>query len=196
MATGPGNCEATASFTLSVGVNSHFVHCSQGLRAPICHVNICWAACETSHTAAKDITFHNCNSASCAKDSCLDFLKAECPPVVHERIQTLYDGACTVVPPSPPRPPRPPPSPPAPPHSPAPLPPPPRLHGFQRKRSEERGWDADCETPTYATCIEATRQYAAVNPGYLHALRVTSSPCEGLEGEERCVTNVQSHDRF
>ena len=150
-----------------------------GLRSPICHTNICWLNCESSHTTGEDDSFHNCPSTSCAKEDCFQFLKNECPPVLHEQIQSLYSGACEITPPSPPYPPRPPPSPPNPPNSPAPFPPPPAIQGFQRKRSEERGWDEDCALPTLATCHEAVRQFSLVNPGYLHALRVTSAPCEG-----------------
>jgi hypothetical protein len=157
-----------------------------GLRAPLCRSDICFRSCDANHVSGDDDSFTNCQSLSCAKNDCMEFLKAACPPTLHNSFQVLYDAACTIVPPSPPRPPGSPPSPPRPPGLPPPSPPPPRIKGTIRRRDEETAWQDDCQLSHYSDCLEATKQYAARNPGYTAAVRITSAPCEGLDGEEAC----------
>lgn len=157
-----------------------------GFRAPFCE-KICWHSCiGEGHTDGLDDGYSECKSVTCAEDSCLGFLLKECPPVLHGRIQSLYDGVCTIVPPSPPSPPGLPPSPPRPPASPPPHLPPPVPHYQFRTRDTETDSDSECELVSYDQCKAAVEAFAAANSGYLPVLRVSYAPCEGLEDEPSC----------
>lgn len=68
-----------------------------GLRAPICKSDICWKSCDANHVGGDDDSFTSCSSLSCAKNDCMDFLKAACPPTLHNSFTVLYDSACTIV---------------------------------------------------------------------------------------------------
>lgn len=157
-----------------------------GLRAPLCHDNICWRQCDGSHTGGDDDGFNTCRSIECAQENCFAFLKLECAPVTHAKLDVLWGSACTLTPPSPPRPPGPPPSPPLPPYSPPPLPPPPFVKGSVRMRDEEQDWMDNCTMVHYNDCLEAVKQHAAANPGYHSTLRISQAPCEGLADEQSC----------
>lgn len=157
-----------------------------GLRAPLCHQSICWKRCEGSHTGGDDDGFLNCKAIECASSSCYDFLFEECAPVTHAKLDLLWGAACTLTPPSPPRPPAPPPSPPLPPYSPPPGTPPPFIKGSVRHRDAERDFDENCTMVKYSDCLEAVKQHAAANPGYHSTLRISQSPCEGLQDEQSC----------
>lgn len=157
-----------------------------GLRAPLCHSNICWHQCDGSHTGGDDDGFNTCNGIECASSSCYDFLNLECAPVTRSKLDTLWASACTLTPPSPPRPPAPPPSPPLPPRSPPPGTPPPHIKGSVRFRDEERDYDDDCSMTKYKDCLEAVKQHAAKNPGFHSTLRISQAPCEGLPDEQSC----------
>jgi hypothetical protein len=157
-----------------------------GLRAPLCHSSVCWHQCDGSHTGGDDDGFNTCKGIECASSSCYDFLKLECAPVTHAKLDVLWGAACTLTPPSPPRPPGPPPSPPLPPYSPPPGTPPPFIKGSVRLRDEERDWDDNCTMVHYADCLAAVKQHAAKNPGYQSTLRISQSPCEGLQDEQAC----------
>ena len=153
-----------------------------GVLAPFC-AGVCWRSCEgQGHTNGLDDGFLECPTESCATESCIDFLKAECPPVIHAQLDSLYNGACTLVPPSPPMPPLPPPVPPFPP---APQSPPPKIVFSQRERDTEQDWDGECELVEYAKCREIVKQYAGVH-GTADVLAVSFSPCQGLPDETDC----------
>ena len=153
-----------------------------GVIAPFCS-RVCWRSCEgQGHTGGLDDGFLECPDESCATESCIDFLKAECPPAIHAQLDSLYNGACTLVPPSPPMPPLPPP---LPPYPPAPQSPPPKIAYTLRERDTEQEWDGECELVSYAKCREIVRQYAGVH-GTADVLAVSFSPCQGLPDEVSC----------
>ena len=162
-----------------------------GLRAPLCHSNICWHQCDGSHTGGDDDGFNTCKSIECAQESCYDFMKLECAPVTHSKLDVLWASACTLTPPSPPRPPGPPPSPPLPPYSPPPGTPPPYIKGSVRLRDEERDYDDNCTIVHYDDCLQAVKQHAAKNPGYHSTLRISQAPCNGLRDEQSCFIGCQ-----
>ena len=161
-----------------------------GMVAPFCE-RICWHSCEgESHAGGNDDGFLSCPSEGCAHDRCIDFLKRECPPTMHDELQSMYDKSCALVPPSPPRPPTPPPPPldsnPSRPPPPLPPPPPPPLPPYyERERDEEADSDADCEPVSYATCRVAVREHAR-KFGTSDVLRVSFAPCEGIAAEVGC----------
>jgi hypothetical protein len=147
-----------------------------GVIAPFCS-RVCWRSCEgQGHTGGLDDGYLECPHESCATESCIDFLKAECPPAIHAQLDSLYNGACTLVPPSPPMPPLPPP---APPFAPAPQSPPPKIAYTLRQRDTEQEWDGECELVSYAKCREIVKQYADLH-GTADVLSVSFSPCQGL----------------
>jgi hypothetical protein len=109
--------------------------------------------------------------------------------VLHDAIQNVYDTKCALTPPSPPRPPDMPPPPtgafvPSAP-SPPPPPPPPAPYFVARSRDEERDYDPDCELVSYATCKGIVADYAAEH-GTANVLRVSFSPCEGIDLDGGC----------
>ena len=157
-----------------------------GLRAPLCNSNICWRHCDAAHTGGDDDGFNTCKSVQCAQSSCYDFIKSECAPVTHNRLDVAWARACTITPPQPPRPPAPPPSPPMPPRSPPPGTPPPYIKGSVRARGEEQDWWDDCIMVKYEDCKNAVIQHAKRNDGYASTLRISQSPCEGLKDEQSC----------
>jgi len=165
-----------------------------GIVAPFCE-RICWHSCHgESHIGGADDGFSSCPTESCAHDSCLEFLRRSCPPVVADEIQSLYDSTCSLVPPSPPRPPMPPPPPPLPlidRNPPPPRPPPPQAYLERRTRDGERDWQADCQLVSYAQCKNAVADYATENEGVLNVLRVSAAPCEGLPDEPSCFLGCQ-----
>ena len=162
-----------------------------GLRAPLCRARNCWRRCEASKTGADTDSFHTCKSLSCASARCIDFLMDTCPPVVHARLESIYNSACTIVPPSPPTPPNPPPSPPRPPSSPAPHPPPPFIGGSVRERDYEMGYDPDCEMVTFQQCRMKIKEYSDTHPGHLNAMRATIVACEGGASDQTCFQGCQ-----
>ena len=153
-----------------------------GVLAPFCE-RLCWHSCKgESHTGGADDGFMECPSEGCAQDSCLDFLLRECPPVVHEDIQKVYEATCTVAPPSPPSPPLPPPPPPLPTWArkpPPPHPPPPAPYLERRGKATEEDWDPDCDMVSYAQCRGVVADYAR-EAGAADVLKVSVAPCEGL----------------
>ena len=159
-----------------------------GVRAPYCE-RLCWHSCVgEDHSRGLTDGYKECPSTTCARSSCLDFMKLACPPATHAQIQSDYDGACAVTPPAPPRPPDAPPPPPVPPRPPSPGFPPPYVQHSLRHRDLERDSDDDCQLISYADCKELVDQYADANPGHLKALDVTFAPCEGLSSEADCFT--------
>ena len=86
-------------------------------------------------------------------------------------------------PPSPPRPPAPPPSPPLS-GSPSPGSPPPFIKGSVRLRDEDD--DGQLYDGQVSGLPQAVKQHAAKNPGYHSTLRISQSPCEGLQSEQSC----------
>jgi len=164
-----------------------------GMVSPFCE-RICWHSCEgESHAGGNDDGFLSCPSEGCANDNCIDFLKRECPPIMHDELQSMYDKSCALVPPSPPRPPSPPPPPlepfdssPSRPPPPLPPPPPPPLPPYyERERDEEADSDADCQPVSYATCRAAVREHAR-KFGKPDVLRISFAPCEGIAAEVGC----------
>ena len=99
-------------------------------------------------------------------------------------MQSLYDSACALVPPSPPAPPSPPkiayPDP-----KPPPPPPPPTPNFQQRLKEEEADSDPDCTMVSYNTCRGVVADYAA-EFGTANVLRVSFAPCEGTDVETGC----------
>ena len=84
---------------------------------------MCWSSCSGLRPDGSD-GFESCKSAAdCTAWRCIDFLKHECEPSIHDELQRIHAGACNPPPPPPPPPspsPPPPPSPPALPPSPPP----------------------------------------------------------------------------
>lgn len=160
-----------------------------GIVAPFCE-RICWHSCHgESHVGGADDGFTECPTESCAHDSCIQFLLRECPPVVADQIQRLYDTTCSLAPPSPPDPPLPPPPPPLPFAArlpPPPSPPPPQPYLETRTRDGEEDWQDDCMLVSYAQCKNVVADYAAETEGVLNVLRVSAAPCEGLPDEPSC----------
>ena len=168
-----------------------------GTISPLCS-DYCWHECTAAdYTGGQHRdTFDECKQPECAAASCKDFLLAECPPVLHSRVEEAYKTTCSITPPSPPAPPAPPPSPPAPPHSPAPRSPPPYIEFTERRRDTETDSDADCEVVEYAVCVEIVRQYAQkMGAGYSSRVSVSLSHCEGLSGEADCYEGCSFGDR-
>ena len=109
--------------------------------------------------------------------------------MLHDAIQNVYDTKCALTPPSPPRPPAMPPPPtgafvPSAP-SPPPPPPPPAPYFVARLRDEEKDYDPDCELVSYATCKGIVADYAEEH-GTANVLRVSFSPCEGIDLDGGC----------
>lgn len=68
-----------------------------GTVAPICN-EICWHSCDGNHVGGEDDdSFSNCQQTQCARTSCLTFLLAECPPILHTTIETKYKETCEIV---------------------------------------------------------------------------------------------------
>ena len=136
--------------------------------------------------------------------SALFAVRRECPPVVAAEIQSIYDTACSLTPPSPPRPPAPPPPPPIPfadRFPPPPSPPPPQPYLEIRTKADEKDYDRDCQLISYAACKNAVADYAAANEGILNVLRVSVAPCEGIADEPSCFevcirSNIKHHIEF
>lgn len=162
-----------------------------GLRAPLCRSRNCWKRCEASKTGPDTDSFHTCRSLSCASSRCIDFLMDTCPPVIHVKLERIYNTACTIVPPSPPTPPASPPSPPRPPGAPPPDPPPPFIGGSIREREYEMGYDPDCEMVTFQQCRMMIKQYSETHPGHLNAMRATIVACEGGASDQTCFQGCQ-----
>ena len=144
--------------------------------------------------AQADDGFVECPSESCAHDSCLDLLLRECPPVVAAEIQSTYDSACSLAPPSPPDPPLPPPLPIGDRFPPPPRPPPPQPYLEIRTKLDETDYEPDCQLVSYAACKNIVADYAGETEGVLNVLRVSAAPCEGLPDEPSCfLVRINPH---
>ena len=147
-----------------------------GVHCPLC-LDMCWHSCSgTSYINGADDGFIQCTEPECAKTACVDFLRTECPPKMHDEIDQIHNQYCQLVPPAPPRPPRPPPSPPFPPSFPPPVSPPPKINFVQRDRDTEVETDEDCQPVDYATCLEVVKQFAdEKGAGYSAGLRMVNA---------------------
>lgn len=130
----------------------------------------------------KDDGFLECPSEGCAQSQCIDFLRSACPPVQIVVLESLYNKACTLVPPSPPSPPNPPPLPPRPP---PPSHPPPQVTFTLRERDAETDSDGECQLVSHADCKQIVSDYAA-RTGVADVMQVSFAPCEGLADEVDC----------
>ena len=115
----------------------------------------------------KDDGFLECPSEGCAQSQCIDFLRSACPPVQIVVLESLYNKACTLVPPSPPS------------H------PPPQVTFTLRERDAETDSDGECQLVSHADCKQIVSDYAA-RTGVADVMQVSFAPCEGLADEVDC----------
>ena len=143
---------------------------------PLCEPSLCWHSCSGTSGTDSD-GFETCRHPSCADSSCLSFLKTECPAVMHQHFDRVYEAVCELASPSPPAPPGPPPSPPR--FSP-PLPPPsPPGNSFLRNANTEQPFDVDCQPVTYNECLQAAQTMAAADSSVSSQITISTATCTG-----------------